>query len=82
MTTVSVIRKWLEEAKREGATHMIVACDTFDWGNYPISVMPGDSALEKVRELRAKPMTKVMEVYSLRRDIEAQLGEERSFHYD
>jgi hypothetical protein len=32
------IRKWMEEKKAEGDTYMLLACDTFDYEQYPIGV--------------------------------------------
>jgi len=81
VTTKERIRKWLERGIAEGATHVIVATDTFDYGDYPVNVMPGDDPRERAEELRNEKMTKVMEVYSLRMDIEDQLNEPRAFHY-
>ena len=81
-TTKDAIRRWLERGKEKGATHVIVATDTFDYGDYPVLVMPGDDPRRKVEELRNEKMTIVMEVYSLKMDIEAQLNEHRAFHYD
>lgn len=37
-TTQADIRRWLEDAREEGATHVIVVRDTFDYGDYPVSV--------------------------------------------
>lgn len=81
-TTREDIRRWLQEAKKKGATHVIVVCDTFDYDDYPVYVMPAESVREKADEHNGKNMQKVMEVYSLKLDIEKQLGEHRSFHYD
>ncbi len=81
MTTQAEIRSWLERAKQENATHMIVVCDTFSYEDYPVFV----SEAEDVRKVEAEHtgnMQKVMEVYSLNRDIEEQLNEFRAFHYD
>jgi hypothetical protein len=82
MTTKDKIRSWLERAKQENATHMLVVCDTFDYEDYPVFV----SESENVREVESKfdgtNMQRVMEVYSLNMDIEKQLSEYRAFHYD
>jgi hypothetical protein len=43
------IRRWLKEAKKEGATHVIVVCDSFDHEDYPVPVMPGENVREKAR---------------------------------
>lgn len=61
---------------------MIIACDTYDWEDYPVFVKPGENVVEKHNELDNKNMQKVMEVYSLRKDWEAQLAEHRAFHFD
>lgn len=44
------IAGWLREARAQGATHMIVVCDTFDWDDFPVFVMPD----EDVREVEAR----------------------------
>lgn len=81
-TTRTEIRGWLHEAKKAGATHMLVVCDTFDYEDYPVSVMPGESVQKMHDEYRDKPMSRVMEVYSMSRDLEEQLAEGRAFHFD
>jgi len=81
-TTRDDIRAWLERGKKEGATHVIVVCDTFDYGDYPVMVMPGENANEKFEEYCKKEMQRVMEVYDLRMDIESQLKERRAFHLE
>lgn len=40
------ILRWLERAESEGATHMIVACDTYDHSDYPVSVSPDEDVCE------------------------------------
>ena len=82
MTTRAEIWRWLEEAKRAGATHMIVVCDMYDHDDYPVNVMPGQDVREREKEFDSKNMQKVVEVYSLSRDLDEQLAEERAFHYD
>jgi hypothetical protein len=81
-TSQATIRSWLAEGKAKGATHMIVATDTFDHGDYPVYVMKGENARERADAIARQSMTRVMEVYSYGRDLEAQLGESRAFHYD
>ena len=92
-TSVQDIRAWLERGKTQGATHLIVVCDTFDHGDYPIFVMPGENARDKAFKYgrdngmglptrEDHKMSQVMEVYSLAQDWEKQLGETRAFHFD
>lgn len=82
-TTRDDIRAWLSEGKRKGATHVIILCDTFDYCDYPVYVMPGQNARE-VADAQCKngAMTRVMECYSLALPIEAQLNEFRASHWE
>lgn len=72
---------WFKQSKREGATHMIVMCDDFDFSDYPVNVMPGEDAREKASEYRNKSMQRVMEVYDLNMDLDFQMSEHRALHY-
>lgn len=80
-TTRDDIRRWLERGKDEGATHVIVMCDTFDYGDYPEYVMPGQDARKIVKKLDGKNMAKLVEVYNLSMDWEEQLAEFRAKNY-
>lgn len=79
-TTREDIRGWLDRAERKGATHMIVATDTFDWSDYPVFVMPGEDPASEIEQLRNAPMSKVMECYRLASPWADQLAEQRAFH--
>lgn len=85
--TLAQIKGWLSKAQSEGATHMLVRCDSFDYRGspgdsccYPVSVMPGEDVREKVDS----GGDRLMEVYSLtgKHSIESQLRETRARHYD
>lgn len=80
-TTQTDIREWLARGKEKGATHVIVACDTFDWSDYPVFVMPGQDARAVAKKYDGTNMQKLMEVYNLSQDIEAQINQRRSFNY-
>ena len=42
MTTQSEnLKRWMPEAVKLGATHIIDVCDTYDHDHYPVYVMPG-----------------------------------------
>ena len=69
------IHTWLLHGKRDGATHVIIACDTFSWEDYPLFVKPEHQVQEIVAKLDGKNMQRVMEVYDLALDIDAQLNE-------
>ncbi|HYE58592.1 MAG TPA: hypothetical protein VD948_08805 [Rhodothermales bacterium] len=77
------IATWLERGKQEGASHMIVVCDTWDHEDFPVFVAPGESVRERLSEY-ANPsaMSRVMEVYSFALPIEGQLSERRAWHPD
>jgi hypothetical protein len=76
------IRRWVMKGKKSGATHCLIVCDTFDWEDYPVYVTPGQDVREIAKQHNGPNMTKLMEVYSMKLDIEAQLKEYRSSHYD
>jgi ABC-type sulfate/molybdate transport systems ATPase subunit len=81
-TTQADIRKWLERGKsKSGCTHVIVACDTFDYEDYPVFVMEGEDVHEVYEKYNGSNMQTVMEVYNLSMDIEKQLNERRSFNF-
>ncbi len=75
------IQGWLKRGQDKGATHVIVVCDTFDYDDYPVFVMPGEDARAKADEHNGKNMQKVMEVYNLGMDIGRQRAERRAFNY-
>lgn len=75
------IRQWFAEGKREGATHMIVVCDSFSYEDYPVFVKPGQDARTVAAEYDGKNMQRIMEVYNLALDLEQQLSEFRVFNY-
>jgi hypothetical protein len=72
--SVSDIRRWFEAGVTQGATHMIVVCDTFDYEDFPVYVMPNEDVHELVAERRQfGSMSVVMEVYNLALDKDEQL---------
>lgn len=81
-TTREEIREWFEQGVKQGATHMIVACDTFDYEDYPVYVTPGQDPRAVADGYSGKNMQSVMEVYALHLDMETQLAERRAFHYE
>jgi hypothetical protein len=81
-TSKSEISEWFGRGVKEGATNMLVVCDTFDHEDYPVYVKPDEDVHKKYAEYSGKEMQKVMEVYSLKRNELSQLAEFRSFHFD
>lgn len=75
------ITQWLHQGQAKGATHMIVVCDTFDWSDYPVFVMPGQDARQIAKQNDGPNMTKLMEVYKLSDDWQTQLDQRRCHNY-
>ena len=81
-TTREEIRTWLKEGKAQGATHTIVVCDTFDYEDYPVHVMPGRDVRAESKQYDGTNMQRIMECYSHALDHEKQLNEHRSSHWE
>lgn len=61
---------------------MIVVCDTFDHGDFPVYVKQGQDAQEERSRLNSpENMTRVMEVYNLAMSLEDQLSQDRAFNF-
>lgn len=75
------IRGWLKCGKEKSATHMIVVCDTYDHTDYPVYVGLDANVREIEAQYNMKNMQRVMEVYNLSLDFEAQLNQYRAFNY-
>jgi len=56
------IDRWIKEATEKGATHIISVCDTFDYDDYPVYVMPGENLAEIRAEYEGKEMQTINEV--------------------
>ncbi len=80
-TTREEIRKWLQTGLETGATHVIIVCDLMSFEDYPVYVKEPESAHDSANAIR-KRGERIMEVYSMKLDIEAQLSEQRAFHYE
>jgi len=80
MTTKSDIRGWLESGKERNARYMIVVCDTFDYEDYPVYVLPGESLEDRAREYDGVNMQRIMEIYNLSMDWDEQLNTRRAFN--
>lgn len=79
--SLETIKGWLAQGQRDGATHMLVKCDSF--GNdseccYPVYVLKGEDPLKKSKETKDR----TMECYSFKVPIASQLSEPRAFHWD
>lgn len=75
------IRLWLDEAFKLGATHLIVVVNMF-WDDFPVYVMPGEDTREIASRFDGIDRQRIMEVYSLAMDLEAQLDDFRAFNWE
>lgn len=62
------VDRWIKSAKDMGATHIISVCDTFDYDDYPVYVMPSDNLEEKKSEYSGKNMQRINEVITVNKD--------------
>jgi hypothetical protein len=80
MTTRAQLSQWFDNGLHAGATHMIIVCDTFDYDDYPVYVTTEQSVSEEIQRMTNSPMQKVMEVYQLGGNKEAQLAQDRAYN--
>lgn len=71
--TRSDIERWLDNSKPKH-THMLVVCDTFDYGDYPVYTC---DVHESIRKYQDASMQTIMEVYDLSKDFDEQLDAHR-----
>lgn len=74
------ISRWFDRGRSEGASHMIVAVDQFDWDDYPVYVGRPAAVRAEIARILSSDMQRVMEIYDLGMDKECQLAEHRSWH--
>jgi len=80
-TSKEDITGWIKEGQAQGATHLIVVCDTYDWEDYPVYVMPDQDVKTEYTHYNGPNMQKVMEVYNLQKEIDFQLSAHRAFEF-
>jgi len=78
MTTQQDIRRWFAQGVADNRTYMLVICDAFDYEDYPVYCDTDAECLATYRNPGA--MQRVMEVYDLRMNRDAQLAEQRVFN--
>lgn len=61
------VDRWISTAKKMGARYIISVCDTFDYDDYPVYVMPGES-LEKRKQEYTGNMQRINEVITMNPD--------------
>lgn len=78
VTTRTDIVNWLAIGNKENHSHMIVFTDTYE--DYPVFVARGTDIQDALKEQKAKPMAKVIEVYSYDQPLEPQIAEHRAWN--
>ena len=77
-TTKDDLRRWFDEGVADGMWYMLILCDTFDHEDYPVYY---DTDAECLMRCECPgEMQRVMEVYDLRKDRDAQLAVSRVFN--
>ena len=71
-TTVADLKGWFESGVRQGATHLVVVCDTFDHDDYPVYVKHGEDVHRVYAKFNGPNMQRVMEVYALHKGFDDQ----------
>lgn len=74
-TSTQTLTRWYDDGVAQGASHMVVVCDTYDWEDYPVYVMPDkDPTLDVVIQKHHNVnMQRIMEIYNLSMDRNEQL---------
>lgn len=75
------IEGWLQSAKQKGASHLIVAVDTFDHDNYPVYVGYNEDIQEEIDRITNLSMQGIDEVYNMSMDINKQLKQVRAINF-
>jgi len=78
MTTRAELAKLFDDGVKQNASHMIIFVDTYDYENYAVFVKTPAEAREKIAT--ADSMQRVMEVYNMYMDKDAQLTEQRAYN--
>jgi hypothetical protein len=82
IATKAQIREWLERGRNDGATHVIIMCDTFSHGDYPVFVKHGQDPREIKRRIDDRDTHRFMECYALALPWESQLDEQRAHNFE
>jgi len=63
--SIEDVEDWKKEAKEIGATHIISVCDTFDWDDYPVYVMPDENLNDRVKYYNEASMQQINEIIEI-----------------
>lgn len=62
------VDRWIAAAKEKGAKHIISVCDTWDYDDYPVYVMPEDDLEKMKKKYDGVNMQKINEVITINED--------------
>lgn len=79
-TTVQDISEWFDRGVKQKAEYMIIMCDTFSHEDFPVYCNEDDVMAVYKSGINGVNMTRVMEVYDMSMDKQAQLNETRAHH--
>jgi len=63
--TFNDVEEWKKQGKEMKATHIISVCDTFDYDDYPVFVMPEQSLKEMREKYDGVNMQRINEIIPL-----------------
>jgi len=63
--TLDEINEWISKGKDEGAEYIISVCDTFDYTDYPVFVMPEENLNKEKSKYDGTNMQKINEIITL-----------------
>lgn len=75
-TSRGQIEEWFHAGRGDARDYLIVACDQFDYGDYPVYAQQWGVEAE-VQRLLERELTDVHEVYDLDMDLDDQLAQKR-----
>ena len=79
-TSKEDIRSWFLMGKDQGASHMIIVCDSFSYEDYPVYVTENEDVRKIIKKYDGVNMQRVMEVYNFRLKMDYQLQRPRAFY--
>jgi len=74
------IERWLDSAKEKGASHLIVAVDTYNHDNYPVYVGHNEDIRKEIERVENGSMQGIDEIYNMSLDIDKQMSEYRAYN--
>jgi hypothetical protein len=81
ITTKDDLSRWFDEGLAQGATHLIVVCNTFSDEDYALYVEACEDVHIVVNAHDGVNWQEVIEVFNLSVDKNTQLAQERALNY-